>query len=66
MNDYEDALLSHCAKRVKADFIITRNTADFTNSPVNAISPVEFLSRHNRKRKKIFVYKKYIDVFNKD
>ncbi len=43
MNDFEDALLAHCAKRVKADYIITRNVKDFINSPVNAISPKEFL-----------------------
>ncbi|MDI6878248.1 MAG: PIN domain-containing protein [Desulfitobacteriaceae bacterium] len=45
VNDYEDALLAHCAKRIKADYIITRNLKDFTNSPVNAIAPEEFLSR---------------------
>lgn len=45
MNDYEDALLAHCAKRVKTDYIITRNAKDFSNSPVNAIVPEDFLSR---------------------
>ncbi|HCY36687.1 MAG TPA: DNA-binding protein [Candidatus Margulisbacteria bacterium] len=45
MNDYEDAVLAHCAKRVKAEYIITRNTKDFTNSPVNAIAPEDFLLR---------------------
>lgn len=45
MNDYEDALLTHCAKRVKADYIITRNVKDFINSPVNTIAPEDFLSR---------------------
>jgi predicted nucleic acid-binding protein len=45
INDYEDALLAHCAKRVKADYIITRNLKDFSNSPVNVISPEDFLSR---------------------
>ena len=45
MKDYEDAVLAHCAKRVKAEYIITRNTKDFTNSPVNAIAPEDFLLR---------------------
>lgn len=44
MNDFEDALLAHCAKRVKADYIITRNVKDFTNSPVSTITPKDFLS----------------------
>ena len=41
--DFEDAVLAAIAKREKADYIITRNTEDFVNSPVPAISPVEFL-----------------------
>jgi predicted nucleic acid-binding protein len=45
VNDFEDALLAHCAKRVKADYIITRNVKDFTGSLVSAITPDEFLSR---------------------
>ncbi len=43
--DYEDALLVHCAKRTKAEYIITRNTKDFVNSPVEAIAPEDFLIR---------------------
>jgi predicted nucleic acid-binding protein len=45
VNDFEDALLAHCAIRVKADYIITRNVKDFTGSLVSAITPDEFLSR---------------------
>lgn len=45
MHDYEDALLAQCAKRVKADYIITRNVKDFAGSQVNAIAPEDFLSR---------------------
>lgn len=41
--DYEDALQSVCAKRIKADFIITRNTKDFKNSQVKAITPEQLL-----------------------
>jgi predicted nucleic acid-binding protein len=43
--DYEDALVSVCAKKVKADWIITRNTKDFTVSPVSALTPEDFLNK---------------------
>lgn len=44
-NDYEDAIQSVCASRIKADYIITRNIKDFTKSKVVAIKPSEFLER---------------------
>ena len=44
-NDYEDALQSVCAKRIKADVIITRNTKDFKNSPVKASTPEQLFAR---------------------
>ncbi len=44
-NDYEDALQSICASRIKADYIITRNIKDFNKSKVMAIKPSEFLER---------------------
>lgn len=43
MEDYEDAVLAMIAKREKADYIISRNCADFQESPVPAISPTDFL-----------------------
>lgn len=43
--DYEDAVQSACALRIKADFIVTRNIKDFTNSKVTAIKPSELLER---------------------
>ena len=43
--DYEDALQSVCAKRIKADFIITRNTKDFKNSSIKAITPEQLFDR---------------------
>ena len=46
MNDYEDALLSVCAKKINAEWIITRNTKHFQNSPVPAIAPEDFLRNH--------------------
>ena len=45
MNDYEDALQSVCASRLKADYIVTRNLKDFKNSKVPAVAPSEFLDR---------------------
>ena len=46
MSDYEDALVSVCAKKVKAEYIITRNTKHFSKSTVPAISPADFLKTH--------------------
>ena len=43
MTDYEDALLAYCANRHGMDFIVSRNVKDFANSPVRAISPVDFV-----------------------
>ena len=47
INDYEDAVVAAIAKREKADYIITRNEADFAGSPVPAINPAQFLERFN-------------------
>ncbi|MCL2808780.1 MAG: PIN domain-containing protein [Treponema sp.] len=45
MPDFEDALIGAAARREKADYIITRNVKDFTNSPVPAQTPEEFLQQ---------------------
>jgi predicted nucleic acid-binding protein len=42
-NDFEDALQARCAKRIKADYIITHNPSDFDQSPIPALTPEEFL-----------------------
>ncbi|MDR2712166.1 MAG: PIN domain-containing protein [Clostridiales bacterium] len=42
IDDYEDAVLAICAKKIKAESIITRNVKDFTASPIKAITPDEF------------------------
>lgn len=44
-NDFEDAVQSVIAERVHADFIITRNVRDFTESRVTAFSPSELIAR---------------------
>ncbi len=45
MDDFEDALQSVCATRLKADFIVTRNLKDFKSSKVMAIKPSELIER---------------------
>jgi len=43
IKDYEDSLLFICASKWNADFIVTRNISDFSNSVIPAITPKEFL-----------------------
>jgi len=45
MDDFEDALFAQCAKRVKADYIVTRNTKDFVDSPIPSMEPDDFLNK---------------------
>ncbi len=40
--DYEDAVQAVTAKRIGADYIITRNGKDFANSPVPSVTPKDF------------------------
>ncbi len=42
-SDFEDALQSACASRIRADYIVTRNLKDFAKSKVPAISPSDLL-----------------------
>ncbi|MDO5022940.1 MAG: PIN domain-containing protein [Eubacteriales bacterium] len=43
MNDLEDALVASIAERCQMEYIITRNAKDYTESPVKAITPEDFL-----------------------
>ena len=43
--DFEDAVQSATAESVHADYIITRNLKDFTQSKVMAFTPAELLAR---------------------
>lgn len=43
MKDFEDAVLASCARRIKADYIVTRNFKDFAKSSVPAILPSDIL-----------------------
>ncbi len=42
--DFEDCLQDRCARKADAKYIITRNTEDFSESEVPAISPEKFLN----------------------
>lgn len=44
-SDFEDAVQSTIAKRIHADYIITRNVKDFKGSAVIAFTPTEYLAR---------------------
>lgn len=44
-DDFEDAVQSSIAERIKADYIITRNGKDFCKSRVVALTPGELLAR---------------------
>ena len=43
--DFEDAIQSATAKRIRADYIITRNMKDFKNSEIMALTATEFLAK---------------------
>ena len=42
-SDFEDCLQMECAITYGADYIVTRNVADYTTSEVKAITPKEYL-----------------------
>lgn len=42
--DYEDCLQAECAEDCSADYIVTRNTRDFSNAEIKAITPSEYLA----------------------
>ena len=43
MTDFEDALVASIAERCQMAYIITRNTKNYQESPVEALTPEEFL-----------------------
>ena len=47
MADFEDAVVASLPLEAEAAFIITRNVSDFTNAPIQAVSPASFLSRQS-------------------
>lgn len=50
MPDFEDALQVAAALACEASYVITRNTRDFSNASVPALTPEEFLARHPETR----------------
>ncbi|RKJ66578.1 PIN domain-containing protein [Roseburia sp. 1XD42-69] len=46
-SDFEDCLQDECAAQNHADYIITRNTDDFSNSNIPAVIPSDFLVKYN-------------------
>jgi len=47
ISDYEDAVVDEVAKKIDADYIITRNVKDFDHSKVKAITPTKFIQTIN-------------------
>lgn len=43
MKDYEDAVISCCAKRNQMDYIVTRNIKDYEHSKVKVLLPDDFI-----------------------
>ena len=43
MSDFEDSVVNAVAERYEADYILTRNTKDFSTSVIPAITPTELL-----------------------
>ena len=43
MLDFEDAVQAFCARRIKMDYVVTRNKKDYAKSPVPALLPSEML-----------------------
>ena len=46
--EVEDYLVAHAAKRIKADFLITRDAELAARSPISALTPAEFLDHLER------------------
>lgn len=45
MVDFEDAAMATAAEAAKCELILTRNVEDFLGSPVQAVTPEEFLAQ---------------------
>ncbi|MBP5158710.1 MAG: PIN domain-containing protein [Lachnospiraceae bacterium] len=45
ISDYEDAVMIETALRTEVDCIVTRNTRDYSKSPITVYSPSEFIKR---------------------
>ena len=45
MKDFEDAVQANCSKANHIKYIVTRNTKDYVNSPIKAITPEDFIKQ---------------------
>lgn len=45
LSDFEDCLQMECAKEYEAEYIVTRNIADYEMSEIKAILPADFMKR---------------------
>jgi len=45
VSDYEDVVMIETALRTEVDCIVTRNTRDYSKSPVTVYSPEEFIKK---------------------
>jgi predicted nucleic acid-binding protein len=43
--DFEDAVQYAAGERLAVDYIVTRNPADFSSSPIKTVTPDEFIRR---------------------
>lgn len=43
--DFENCLQDECAKRVNANYIITRNIGDFSAAEIPVLTPIDFLKK---------------------
>lgn len=46
IDDFEDAVVASLAESSGCNYIITRNVSDFKNSPVQAMTPEDFVKRY--------------------
>jgi predicted nucleic acid-binding protein len=46
IDDVEDCMQVECALSITANYIITRNTGDFSDPRIQAITPSDFLIKH--------------------
>jgi predicted nucleic acid-binding protein len=46
--DFEDALQNQCAKKMKAQYIVTRNEKDFKDTEIKIVSPEKFIKDINK------------------
>ncbi len=46
IEDFEDALVAVLAESSRCDYIVTRNVSDFENSPIQVLTPEDFVKRY--------------------